>query len=89
MKKLKLNFKDNDEKTVENVVIAGARFHLLQEMRVGLREDGTPFYVMKFELVTDIDSMMSILNNLQSDGSIVAQVTDGKGQEGNNDDSRK
>lgn len=70
--------------TAPQVLISGTKMHVMQDMRVGVN-DGTPFYVLKFELVTDLNGMQAVISCIDSDGSINVQVTDGGTQSSHDD----
>lgn len=81
---MKSPFKKEIPTPTPKVLLFASRFHLLQEMKLGINEqDGTPYYILKFELVADMNELQAILATLQSDGSIVADILDGKATSNN------
>jgi hypothetical protein len=78
MKMPKVKFSEKKATPEPKIIISRAPFHLMQEMKVGInQETGLPFYVLKFEFVTDENGKQAILSCVKSDGAIIAQVLDG------------
>lgn len=67
------------------IVIPSFKLHMLREMEQGIDEENGQFFIMKFQAVVNRNGMDALHSVLQSDGSIVVMVTDGKQKQSDNE----
>lgn len=83
---MKVVLKGKEEKPqAPPIILRALPLHLRQDMQVGIGEGGEPFYVLKFDVVTDLNGMQAILGSLKSDGAVVVDVH-GQDQQQNTDE---
>jgi hypothetical protein len=63
---------------IPTIVMHDAKLYLNRDLKVELTQEGAYVYVVRFDLVTDLNGLQTILNSTLADGSVVVDVSDGK-----------